>query len=388
MKKSSARKSSSTPTPPSVAQPPQPFTGLIVRDKEPENLEFPFSSLNSFITPTEQFFVRSHFPVPKVEVKTWRLKIDGLVNQPCELTYEELQKMPTRTVTMALECAGNSRIFLSPKVGGLQWELGAVGNAEWTGVPLATVLERAGVRAGAIEVVLEGADHGEIKKEPVSPGKISFAHSLPLTKAWEPDVILAYQMNGEPITVSHGFPVRAIVPGWYGMASVKWLTRVTVTDRAFRGYFQTSDYTYWERRDGLPIQLLPVSEVEVKAEIARPALHEAVPANSVYRVHGAAWTGDSEVVKVEVSIDGGSSWDKAQLLGSPVKYAWRLWEYHWRTPAQPGPCTVMARATDARGRVQPMQRDAHRGNYIISHVQPIEVEVRKSRTAAQDSYAI
>jgi DMSO/TMAO reductase YedYZ molybdopterin-dependent catalytic subunit len=367
----------------------QPFAGLIVRDREPENLEFPFSALNSVVTSNEQFFVRSHFAVPKLERDAWRLRIEGLVKHPCVITCDELLRMPSRTVMMTLECAGNSRIFLSPKVSGLQWELGAVGNAEWTGVPLAAVLKRAGVKAGAIEVVLEGADSGEIKKEPVSPGKIHFAHSLPLAKALMPEVILAHSMNGQPLSPSHGFPARVIVPGWYGMASVKWLTRIVVTDETFHGYFQTSDYTYWEQRDELPIQLLPVTEVEVKAQIARPALHEVVPANSVYRIHGAAWTGESEVTKVEVSTDSGGNWEEARLLGEPGPYAWRLWEYHWRTPGQPGSCTVMARATDTRGNIQPMQRDAHRGSYIISHVQPIEVELRKlSGPGSTDSYNI
>jgi DMSO/TMAO reductase YedYZ molybdopterin-dependent catalytic subunit len=367
----------------------QAFAGLIVRDRNPENLEFPFSTLNSFITSNEQFFVRSHFDVPKLETDGWRLIIEGRVEKPCEIGYDELLNMPSRTVTMTLECAGNSRIFLSPKVGGLQWELGAVSNAEWTGVPLAAVLKRAGIRAGAIEVVLEGADHGVITKEPMSPGKIHYARSLPLAKALMPEVVLAYSMNGEPLSPSHGFPLRAIVPGWYGMASVKWLSRIVVADTSFRGYFQTADYTFWEQRDELPVQLLPVSEVEVKAEIARPALREIIPTDAIYRVYGAAWTGESEVSRVELSTDGGARWEPAQLLGESVPYAWRLWEYYWRTPAEPGMHLLMARATDARGDVQPMQRDTHRGSYIISHVQPIEVEVRKlSATAASDAYAI
>lgn len=366
---------------------PQPFAGLIVRDRDPENLEFPFSALNSFVTSNEQFFVRSHFAVPKLERETWRLSVEGLVKHPCQITYDELLNMPSRTVTMTLECAGNSRIFLSPKVSGLQWELGAVGNAEWTGVPLAAILKRAGVKPGAVEVVLEGADSGEIKKEPVSPGKIHFARGLPLAKALMPEVILAYHMNGEPLSRAHGFPVRAIVPGWYGMASVKWLHRIVVSDTIFRGYFQTSDYTFWEQRDELPIQLLPVTEVEVKAQIARPVLHEILPANSVYRIHGAAWTGDSDITKVEVSVDDGNSWEQAHLLSAPVPYAWRLWEYHWRTPAQPGSYTLRARATDARGNVQPMQRDSHRGSYVITHVQPIEIEVRKL-SSSTESYNI
>jgi len=368
--------------------PPQVFPGLIVRDRDPENLEFPFSALNSALTPNDQFFVRSHFAVPQIDLQSWKLAVEGLVKQPLELTYEQLASLPTRTVTMVMECAGNSRIFLSPKVSGLQWELGAVGNAEWTGVPLAEVLRHAEIKPGAMEVVLEGADRGEIKKEPLSPGKIHYARSLPLSKALSPDVLLAYQMNGETLTPAHGYPLRAVVSGWYGMASVKWLTRLVVTDRVFRGYFQTADYTFWERRDGLLMQLLPVGEVEVKAEIARPTLHETVPAGSIYRIHGAAWGGESEVSQVELSTDGGASWFNAQLLGPAKGYAWRLWEHHWRTPTEPGRYTLMARATDARGRTQPTERDQHRGSYMISHIQPIEVEVRKVAGGAAESYAI
>ena len=365
-----------------------PFPGLIIRERDPENLEFPFYALNSSLTPNDQFFVRSHFPVPKIDINSWSLKVEGLVEHPLDLSFDQLSALPTRTATIVMECAGNSRIFLSPKVGGLQWELGAVGNAEWTGVPLADILQQAGLKPDAVEVVLEGVDSGEIKKEPVSPGKINYARSLPVRKALSRDVILAYQMNGQSLTPAHGYPLRAVVSGWYGMASVKWLKRILVIDRVFRGYFQTSDYTFWERQDGLPIQLLPVAEVEVKAEIARPALHEVVPTGSVYRVHGAAWAGESQVAKVEVSTDSGMSWRQAQLLGPATSYSWRLWEFHWQTPAAPGHCTIMARATDALGRSQPTERDTHRGTYMISHIQPIDVEVRKLAARAPESYAI
>ncbi|MDQ3624078.1 MAG: sulfite oxidase [Verrucomicrobiota bacterium] len=364
------------------------FPGLVIRDKEPENLEFPFAALNSFVTENEQFFVRSHFPVPKLDTQSWRLKIEGLVERPCELSYDELLGMTTRSVLATIECAGNGRIFLSPKVEGLQWELGAVGNSEWAGVPLAAVLERAGVRAGAVEVVFEGADSGKLAKPP-SPGNIHFSNSIPLAKAWSPDVLLAHTMNGEPLTPSHGFPLRVVVPGWYGMVSVKWLTRIVVTDQAFQGYFKTADYTVWERRHGLPMQLLPVTENEVKAQIARPISREVVPADADYRIYGAAWAGEADVTRVDISVDGGADWHAARLLGEAQRYTWRFWEYRWRTPAQSGRQTLMARATDSRGRAQPLQRDAHRGSYVISHVMPIEVEVsNKPPSGATDSFAI
>jgi DMSO/TMAO reductase YedYZ molybdopterin-dependent catalytic subunit len=375
----------SAPARPAV--PPQPFTGLILRDKEPENLEFPFATLDRVVTSNEQFFVRSHFPVPKLDAATWRLKIEGLVERPCELTYDDLRALRTRTVSATIECAGNNRIFLSPKVDGLQWELGAVGNAEWTGVPLAAVLERVGVQPGAVEVVFEGADSGKLAKPP-SPGNIHYAHSIPLTKAFTSDVLLVHTMNGEPLTPAHGFPLRVVVPGWYGMASVKWLQRVVLVDRPFRGYFKSSDYTYWEQRPGLPMQLLPVTESEVKAQIARPATREVVPADAIYRVHGAAWAGEAEVTQVQVSADGGATWTSANLLGQPVPYSWRFWEFHWRTPAQPGRVSLMARAMDSRGRVQPLQRDPHRGSYVISHALPIEVQVSPQAASGTEGFTI
>jgi DMSO/TMAO reductase YedYZ molybdopterin-dependent catalytic subunit len=250
-----------------------------------------------------------------------------------------------------------------------------VGNADWTGVPLAAVLDRAGVKANAVEVVLEGADAGEVREEPRSPGPIHFARSLPLAKARRPEVLLAYRMNGSELPVAHGYPLRAVVPGWYGMASVKWLRRIVVTDRPFTGFFQTLEYAYFVRRDGLPV-LVPAGEMEAKSQVARPARGEVVPAGAAYRVFGAAWAGELDVEKVDVSADGGRNWAAATLLGRPVPYAWRLWEYQWRTPAQPGIHILMVRATDRRGRAQPLGHDPDRRNILISYSVPLEVEVR------------
>jgi DMSO/TMAO reductase YedYZ molybdopterin-dependent catalytic subunit len=166
-----------------------------------------------------------------------------------------------------------------------------------------------------------------------------------------------------------------VVPGWYGMASVKWLRKIIVSDRPFQGFFQTMQYSYFERRDGLPT-LVPGTELQVKAQIARPARGEVVSAGTTYRVFGAAWTGESEVSKVEVSADGGRSWAAARLLGEAVPFAWRLWEYEWRVPGEAGAYALIARATDRRGRTQPKERDPDRRSYMISHLVPTEVHVR------------
>lgn len=347
--------------------------GPVLRQKVPENLEFPFPALAGFNTPNEQFYVRSHFPTPALSADSWRLKIEGLIQQEVEFTLDTILKMARQTRVATLECAGNGRIFLDPKVDGAQWELGAVSNARWSGVLLADVLARAGIKANAIEVILEGADEGEAAEKPRPPGKIHYSHSIPISKV--DDVLLAYQMNGEPLPPSHGYPLRAVVGGWYGMASVKWLRRIVVTDRPFRGYFQGVDYGYWDHEHGMPIRV-PITEMKVKAQIARPSLHEVVPANTAYRIVGAAWTGDSDVTNVEVSTDGGKTYSKATLLGEPIRHAWRFWEFAWNTPACPGTYTLMALATDARGNTQPAERNPDFDNYVIFHTLPIEVEVK------------
>jgi len=320
---------------------------MITREKEPPNLEMPFSALDSFVTPNERFYVRCHFPIPKINERDWRLKVEGKVAQPFEVTMDDLRRMPTQTITATLECAGNSRVFLVPKVKGVQWELGAVGNAEWTGVRLRDLLQRAGIANEAREIILEGADNGTIAEPPRPAGQINFARSLPVEKAMD-DVLLAFAM--------------------------KWLQRIIVSDRPFNGYYQSVDYAYWQR-NAAGTTLLPITTMQVKAEIAHPEDNEVIRANGKYLVNGAAWTAEEMINKVEVSCDGGNSWSEANLKGASIKNAWRLWEFEWQTPS-PGNYTLMARATDSRGRMQPMEHDTNSGTYMICHCLPIGVEVR------------
>ena len=345
----------------------------IVRGEDPLNLEMPFETLRDFITPMESFYVRTHFPIPKIDKKDWRLRIEGEVENPLEFRYEDLLKMKALTIPVTLECAGNNRNFLEPKVKGVQWGLGAVGTANWTGVPLSILLERVGVKSKAREVILQGADGGTLEDAKAPTGKLKFARSIPLGKA--KDVLLAYKMNDTDLPPENGFPLRAIVPAWYAMASIKWLQRITITDRRFTGYYQTMDYAYWARR-GDTAELVPITEMQVKAEIARPVAGDIVPASSNLRVHGAAWTSDAEITKVELTTDGGSTWNEAKLVGEAKPNAWRLWEFNWETPTKPGKHTLIARAIDSNGRTQPIERDPDRGTYMINHLLPIEVEVR------------
>ena len=356
--------------------------GRIVRSESPLNLEMPFSTVDSFLTPTKSFYVRNHFPIPAIDRNAWRLYVEGEVEKPFAINYEQLIALQCLTAPVTLECAGNNRNFLEPKVKGVQWHLGAVSTAEWGGVPLSVLLDRASPKPTASEVVLEGADCGMLEDPKSPPGELKFARSIPLEKARR-DVLLAYKMNGEDLPPEHGFPVRAIVPGWYAMASVKWLQHITVIDRPFNGYYQTFDYAYWKRteyahweRGENVAELTPLSEMQVKAEIAHPEEGEIVPANSTVRVSGAAWACDAEIKKVELSTDGGETWNDAKLLGESKSNAWRLWEFTWQTPSQSGKQTLIASATDSLGRTQPSHRDPDRGTYMINHLLPIEVEVK------------
>src|ERR1700674_1389866 len=348
--------------------------GLIIRQKELTNLETPFDQLDSFLTPTELFYIRSHFPIPKLDPASYQLRIDGAVRDPFSLSYQELRDMPTETRVAVLECAGNSRVFLVPQVDGTQWELGAVGNAKWTGVPLAALLERAGMANDACEIVLEGADHGTPKEKPIPPGTISYARSLPRDKAIQREVLIAYQMNDHNLPLDHGYPVRAIVPGHYGMASVKWLTRIHAVREPFQGYWQTSDYGYWDYVDGAPVRRA-LGEMKLKSEIARPNVYKTLAPNQAYTVFGAAWAGETEVTEVAVSTDGGQTWAQAEFLDPVQQYAWRRWKFDWVTPKKPGQYTLLACAKDANGVVQPDQHDQNYGTYVIDHPLPIEVMV-------------
>ena len=349
----------------------QRLNGRIVRAEDPVNLEMPFATLSEFITPTESFYVRTHFPIPKIDRARWQLRIEGEVNHPIDISYDELIAMPAKTIPATLECAGNNRLFLEPKVKGVQWELGAVGTAEWTGVPLSAILEKAEPKQGALEVIFEGLDEGKVSEAKAPDGPIRYARSLPLAKAFD-DVLLALKMNQKELLPEHGFPARAIVPGWYAMASVKWLNRIIVTDRPFNGYYQTLDYAYWKRTGDLD-QLTALGPMALKAEISQPSNGSKLPAGTRTTVHGAAWGGN--IQKVELSVDGGKTWREAELIDGKQSGAWRRWRLEWATPTKPGAVTLMARAFDEKGQTQPTQRDESLGTYVIHHLLPISVQI-------------
>jgi DMSO/TMAO reductase YedYZ molybdopterin-dependent catalytic subunit len=290
------------------------FTGragadpMIVRQREPRNLETPLADL--FSAETEKFYVRNHFAMPAVDANSHKVAVEGHVENRLELSLDELKKMGAVTREVVLECAGNGRVFLVPPAKGTQWSHGAVGQAKWTGVPLGALLERAKLKAGAADVVLAGADRGAPAD---SPGPIHFDRSVPLAKAKADETLIIWEMNGRPLPAEHGGPLRAIVGGWYGMASVKWLTRIVVLDRPHNGFFQTLDYAYWARdKGGLP-HLTPLTAIQPKAVVVSPEPGAVLKAGQEVAVKGFAWAGENAAAKVEVSTDGGKSWTAAKL---------------------------------------------------------------------------
>ena len=286
--------------------------GLVLRSAEPLNCETPISALmGGTVMPNEHFYVRNHFPVPALDGARWRLNVGGLVRRPLRLGLRDLVNLPAQVQTVTLECAGNGRAFLTPAVGGEQWVLGAVSTAEWTGVPLAEVLDRAGVKSTAQEVVFRAADGAPGKP---SSGASRFERSLTLDEVRQSDVLLAYAMNGQPLPIHHGYPLRVIVPGWYGVASVKWLTEIEVVGDSFSGYFQTEKYVYEWEREGR-IEREAVRQMRVRSLITEPDADGEVDIGPL-AIRGLAWSGVAPIARVEISING-EAWQPAQLFGQP-----------------------------------------------------------------------
>jgi sulfite oxidase len=352
--------------------------GLHVASAEPYCAETPLGSLNSWITPNDRFFVRSHFAVPEVDVASWRLVVDGEVDRPLSLSFEDLRKETVRTVVTTMECAGNSRSSVYPPAQGVRWRHGALGTAQWTGVSLWDVLQKADIRPAAIEAVFEGADRGH---EPGVPEELVYAMSVPVVKAEHPDTLLAFAMNGEPLTPAHGYPVRVIVPGWYGMASVKWVTKVSLIDHSFRGYYRTKPYTFIHEGDDPNVLRKPVTSLQVKSVITSPTEGATVPTGRLM-VCGAAWSGEAAISRVEVAVglpeeDGGeATWRPATLLGPTAPHAWVRWEIPLDFD-RPGYFVLRTRATDERGDTQPMRADWNFRGVANNSIHAVPLIVRR-----------
>jgi DMSO/TMAO reductase YedYZ molybdopterin-dependent catalytic subunit/glyoxylase-like metal-dependent hydrolase (beta-lactamase superfamily II) len=343
--------------------------GLVVHGTEPLNCETSLAALvGGVVMPNARFYVRNHFSTPTLDRSDWRLKVHGLVDRPLDLTLRELHNMRSQSMIVTLECAGNGRSMFDPPIPGEQWQLGAVSTAEWTGVPLVDVLERAGTATGAREVLFRGADSGTVAGR---ADTIHFERSLKLDEAHGSDVLLAYAMNGEPLPVEHGFPLRVIVPRWYAVASVKWLTDIELVNSSFTGFFHSERYIYEWQRDGTIVRE-PVQLQQVRSLITEPTPHAVLPVGDVV-IRGVAWSGAAQIERVEVRV-ADRPWEPAQLLTHRPAHSWLWWEMLTRLEDR-GPTTVRARATDLAGRVQPERPEWNRLGYGGNAIQAVDIRV-------------
>ncbi|MGH9634055.1 MAG: sulfite oxidase [Candidatus Angelobacter sp.] len=344
-------------------------------------LEMPVEFLKSWITPVSHFFVRNHLDEPSISSDAeWRLTVTGEVKHTSALSLGDLTGMEPHSITAVLECAGNGRAFYRPETPGTQWRRCALGNAHFSGVRLRDLLLRAGLKATAKHVMFRGL-------EEASSQTPAFIRSIPIEKALDEDTLVAMHMNHAPLTKHHGFPARAIVPGWVGASWCKWLTEIRVLDKEFEGEFMRNTYR-------IPRQPIPpgasishentraLTELNTKSIIAGPVDGVAIKAGAI-RIYGAAWTSDAaEITRVDVSTDAGTTWNAAELEGDPVRYAWRLWSYTWKS-AVPGEHIILSRATDSRNGRQPEIAAWNPGGYLYNAVDQITIHVQTAAGGAR-----
>jgi sulfite oxidase len=342
---------------------------LLQLNAYPLDAETPLDLLNTYITPNDLFFVRSHYMSPRVDPDSWTLTIDGAVSRPVRLTLADLLKLPKVEATCVLQCAGNGRSLFRPTMPGVQWRHGAVGNARWGGVRVKDLLERAGLKGSVRHLHTFGSD--------VAPRQVPpFHRSLELEKVLQ-DGIVAYEMNGELLSHDHGAPARLVVPGWAGDHWMKWLRQISPSDAPRPGFYMDTAYRYPSRpgqpgHTFKPEEMQSITELFVKSTITSAPLSARVGAPVTLR--GFAFSGAPDIARVEITEDDGHTWRQADLAPQHDPYAWRLWSYSW-TPASVGVHRLAARATDSRGSVQPREPAWNQGGYLHNGWHSVTVEV-------------
>ena len=355
---------------------PEKSPALILHTERPPNLEMPLEYLRHDLTPNDLMFVRWHLSgLPRsVDLRTFRLMLAGHVDRPLSLSFDELRTLEPVSLVAVNQCSGNSRALFTPRVPGVQWEGGALGNAKWTGVRLRTLLDRAGVRAGARCVTFRGLDKPPIEGPP------PFVKSLDVDRARDPDVIVAWAMNDEPLPMLNGFPLRLVVPGWYSTYWVKALTEITVLDRAFDGYWMAEAYRIPategadEAPDHLASETVPISRLDVRSLVVSPKPGAHLQVGSPCAMEGVAFDGGSGIARVEVSVDGGTSWKDAALDADLGRYSFRRWRLTW-APTQPGLATIAVRATSASGERQRPTPQWNRAGFMRNVYERVPVVV-------------
>jgi sulfite oxidase len=349
---------------------------LILRSFRFVDLETPVEDFNTWLTPVPHFFVRNHmFEPSQLDASDWRLALGGELEKPLTLSLAELSRFEPHSVVNTLECAGNGRSLHRPQVPGVQWGKGAVGTARFSGPRLRDVLQRAGVKPSGKHVMFRGLDE--------VPGKVPpFIRSIPIEKALDADTLIATHMNGSPLTKHHGFPARALVPGWIGAASCKWLTEIKILEAEFVGNFMSPGYRLPNQPvkpgDAVkPEDTHPVTALSVKSVISGPADGSSLSLKTTRAgkvlVQGAAWAGEADITKVEISTDNGATWNLVKLGHDHAHYAWRLWSYDWK--AKPGDYTILSRATDTQGRTQPSTPAWNPSGYLYNAIDQVKIHV-------------
>lgn len=333
------------------------------------NRGMPLEGLRYDITPTGMHYLLIHFDIPHVREDSWSLEIGGMVDRSVTLDMDEIRSRPQVSLPVTMECAGNGRALMEPRAISQPWLLEAIGTAEWTGTPLRPILEEAGVGDGAVEILFTGVDQG------IQGGELQdYQRSLTVEQAMRDEVLLAYGMNGAPLQPQHGYPLRLLVPGWYGMTSVKWLTKIEAIREPFDGYQQMRTYRYAQSADevGDPVDLIRVRSVMVPPGIPDFLTRTRLVQAGTQTVDGRAWAGGLKVSKVEFSADNGRSWTEAELGPHIGDYAWRSWSAEWE--ATPGEHVLCVRATDEAGNVQPSEQPWNyqgMGNNMVHRVEVI-----------------
>jgi sulfane dehydrogenase subunit SoxC len=336
------------------------------------NHGMPLESLHWDITPAGLHYLLIHYDIPAIDPTTFELVIDGVVGSPLSLDLDAIRSRPKVTAVVTLECAGNGRARLLPRPVSQPWLTEAVGTARWSGTPLSGLLQEAGIAEAAVDVVFTGADHG------IERGlEQDYQRALPVTEALREDVLLAYEMNGAPLPPQHGAPLRLVVPGWYGMAHVKWLRRITLVAEPFDG-FQMRAYRLRDTPDEPGV---PVTRTEPRALLVPPGFPDFMSRRRVVRsgpvrIEGRAWSGWAPVSKVEVSIDGGDTWEPADLERAQASHGWARWTWTWQSEL--GSYVLACRATDASGRTQPLGQRWSRGGFANNTIQRVPVTVISS----------
>ena len=351
-------------------------TELILLTDRPPQLETPLKYFQTDITPNEAFFVRWHLAdIPtSVDTAKFRLNVHGHVNKPLELSIDELRKFEPVSIVAVNQCSGNSRSLFEPRVPGGQWTNGAMGNAKWTGVRLAELLDKAGVKDGAVEVTFQGLDKAVLPQTP------AFVKSLKLEKARDKDVIVAYAMNDQPLPMLNGFPIRLIVPGWYATYWVKALNDINVVNEPFTGFWMAKAYRVannphaTEAPDKLATDTVPINTMTVRSVIVTPQPEDKVSKGTACEISGVAFDGGKGIARVDVSTDGGATWQAAKLDPNDLgNYSWRRFRYSW-TPSTAGTAKLMARATNTAGDTQETSQ-WNRSGYARDVIDPVVINV-------------